>query len=393
MADLDLRIGTIVGNLVRQGVPGSWDGARQDRTTTRGTGEEKKTGTGLRARFQEQVTQPNHRRKKKKKNQHTPARHCCLHASRPMLGWGQRQVAAAVSDSFTPPSAHPPHVVASSPPPHGISPPPLASAVLVPPPPSSSSMFLHPDPVPSRPLSLHQLVAQHPRERLYTHPVEWTARHLELLRCEFAEFIPPPPTQHAHRNSTPLKRRRAKAAKSWAEGRGVSRSFAVRNLLSTSNDGELDVFSSVAPAVPPFTRDSSSMLTPRRKGSYFHYHKRRTARTQCYTFAFPAADAPTLPIAAWTEPSLNNMLRRDAVGSSRQGRRRNSPVRRMAEVKYRALIPPDGWKDPYILVLLIAVAQWQRFVLVSQGLWDRPLFQVCKMESSLWPRQRFPGSS
>lgn len=361
----------------------------------------RKQGCGPDSKYRS-PNQTNGAKKKRPTHSNTPLLPACMmQADRCLAGASARWLlAVAVSHSFNyTPSAHPPHVVASSPPPYGISPPPLppsvplTTAVLVPPPPPSSSMPLHPDPVPSRPLSLHQLVAQHPRERLYAHPVEWTARHLELLRCEFAEFIPPPPTQHAHRNSTPLKRRRAKAAKSWAEGRGVSRSFAVRNLLSTSNDGELDVFSSVAPAVPPLTRDSSSMLTPRRKASYFHYHKRRTARTQCYTFAFPAADAPTLPIAAWTEPSLNNMLRRDAVGSSRQGRRRNSPVRRMAEVKYRALIPPDGWKDPYILVLLIAVAQWQRFVLVSQGLWDRPLFQVCKMESSLWPRQRFPGSS
>ena len=91
MADLDLRIGTIVGNLARQGVPGSWDGARQDRTTTRGTGEEKKTGTGLRARFQEQVTQPNHRRKKKKKTntlQHATA--ACMQAGRCLAGASAR---------------------------------------------------------------------------------------------------------------------------------------------------------------------------------------------------------------------------------------------------------------------------------------------------------------
>ncbi len=126
------------------------------------------------------------------------------------------------------------------------------------------------------------------------------------------------------------------------------------------------------------------MLTSLRRGSHFHYHHRRAAQTQCYTFAFPTPGAAPLPIAAWTEPSYLNVLRRDAVGRAPQGRRRNSPVRRMAEAKHRALVPLDRWKDPYILALLIALAQWQRSILVEQGLWDRPVFQVRKPPSALF---------
>jgi hypothetical protein len=34
-------------------------------------------------------------------------------------------------------------------------------------------------------LSISQIISLHPRERLYTHPLVWTARHLGLLSCTF----------------------------------------------------------------------------------------------------------------------------------------------------------------------------------------------------------------
>lgn len=38
-----------------------------------------------------------------------------------------------------------------------------------------------------RPASIRDLIRQHPRERLLVQPLEWTARHLELLHCSFEE--------------------------------------------------------------------------------------------------------------------------------------------------------------------------------------------------------------
>lgn len=38
-----------------------------------------------------------------------------------------------------------------------------------------------------RPASLRDIIRQHPRERLLVQPLEWTARHLELLHCSFEE--------------------------------------------------------------------------------------------------------------------------------------------------------------------------------------------------------------
>ena len=50
-------------------------------------------------------------------------------------------------------------------------------------------------------LSISQLIRTQPRERLFVHPLMWTARHLGLLRCNFfhdkaitiAPLPPPPP--------------------------------------------------------------------------------------------------------------------------------------------------------------------------------------------------------
>ena len=51
--------------------------------------------------------------------------------------------------------------------------------------------------------SIFQLTSTYPRERLFVHPLIWTARHLDLLHCQFTDggtitIASPPPyvTQH-----------------------------------------------------------------------------------------------------------------------------------------------------------------------------------------------------
>lgn len=39
----------------------------------------------------------------------------------------------------------------------------------------------------SRSLSIPKIIRQHPSEPLFVQPLEWTDRHLELLRCSFKE--------------------------------------------------------------------------------------------------------------------------------------------------------------------------------------------------------------
>jgi len=79
-------------------------------------------------------------------------------------------------------------------------------------------------------------------------PLEWTARHLALLRCSFAEPTSSSslPTQASDDVPPMLRRKRAKTAKAWAEGCGVLRSLSTRDLLSTADYGQLCIFPSVA---------------------------------------------------------------------------------------------------------------------------------------------------
>lgn len=35
--------------------------------------------------------------------------------------------------------------------------------------------------------SIHDIIRQHPRERLLVQPLEWTQMHLDLLKCSFQE--------------------------------------------------------------------------------------------------------------------------------------------------------------------------------------------------------------
>jgi len=38
--------------------------------------------------------------------------------------------------------------------------------------------------------SIHDIIRQHPRERLLVQPLEWTQLHLELLKCSFVDETP-----------------------------------------------------------------------------------------------------------------------------------------------------------------------------------------------------------
>ena len=40
------------------------------------------------------------------------------------------------------------------------------------------------------PKSIHDIIRQHPRERLLVQPLEWTELHLELLKCSFVDETP-----------------------------------------------------------------------------------------------------------------------------------------------------------------------------------------------------------
>jgi hypothetical protein len=57
---------------------------------------------------------------------------------------------------------------------------------------------------PPEPLSLNGLLRQHCHDRLYVHPLRWTAQHLQLLNCRFFRCQPLPPpasSTQAHRES------------------------------------------------------------------------------------------------------------------------------------------------------------------------------------------------
>jgi hypothetical protein len=72
---------------------------------------------------------------------------------------------------------------------------------------TSPSTSTVPDSSPPQPLSLSQILRLHPRERLLVHPLQWTARHLELLQCSFD--APAPADGRRLRHEPPHGERRA----------------------------------------------------------------------------------------------------------------------------------------------------------------------------------------
>lgn len=105
-----------------------------------------------------------------------------------------------------------------------------------------------------------------------------------------------------------------------------------------------------------------------RGGFYFHYQQRSIDRMPtCLGFSLRTEpDACPLPLATWTEYDRIDTLRYDILGPRRTGRRRNRPGERVAVIEFKAARPADPWRDPFILALLVSVAQGQR-TLLRQG--------------------------
>jgi hypothetical protein len=57
---------------------------------------------------------------------------------------------------------------------------------------------------PPEPFSLNGLLRQHCRDRLYVHPLHWTAQHLQLLNCRFIQCQPLPPPPASSTQAHPL---------------------------------------------------------------------------------------------------------------------------------------------------------------------------------------------
>ncbi|KAK1749611.1 hypothetical protein QBC47DRAFT_418833 [Echria macrotheca] len=222
-------------------------------------------------------------------------------------------------------------------------------------------------------LSIAQLLSTHPREQLFVHPLMWTARHLELLRCGFVDGgiiktpgTSPPPADRApaddcddcdddgddggdnHDEAAKLQRYLAYLN---GEVLAAQRLAACRGTISKQN--------ALLRLVPG--------LKHRRDGIQFLFGRRAVADLPCSSFSYtPQSPSQPTPPAHLVYLDLSDMercRRSKLLGAPPPPgipRRRNLPLTRRSEKQLRRIRPGKRYEDPYIAALLIALAQDQR---------------------------------
>ncbi|KAL7791939.1 hypothetical protein V8C37DRAFT_140108 [Trichoderma ceciliae] len=204
----------------------------------------------------------------------------------------------------------------------------------------------------SRPaaLSLYGIARRYCREEILVSPLRWTGRHLELLQCSFSGPLPEPVTAAAT-SVTEADYSDERTGTPYLHDffnyyyKAPFREQGIRFLLTTDQ-------------CPLIAICSIDLYL----GTWV------TKKLLCTTFylrnSSPESTAPLRPIAAFVDRGHVEMARRDSMGGYRC-RLYNYPILRLYDKKWKKICPPDPLYDPYIVALLISLAQKKRGYLQS----------------------------
>ncbi|KAL7817010.1 hypothetical protein V8C44DRAFT_270235 [Trichoderma aethiopicum] len=203
------------------------------------------------------------------------------------------------------------------------------------------------------PLSINQLLRLHCRERLAVHPVEWTHRHLELLECSFGQPTPEPSSGCPDALLSPDKQLAEEANARF-----------VRQLASRRGRGAQDFAWREAQLGRILTSDERFSIHYR-GGIYFHFND-RACNLPCILVGEHTGQRNNIPFAACIDRFDIESQRHDRMKTYR-GARQSEATNSLRSLQLRKLTPANYYHDPYILALLIALAQGQRAALGSNN--------------------------
>ncbi|RFU33737.1 hypothetical protein B7463_g2595, partial [Scytalidium lignicola] len=185
-------------------------------------------------------------------------------------------------------------------------------------------------------LSINQLARLYCRERLIVDPLEWTDRHLTLLQCSFENPTPGP--SQISQDSTD-------ATPDGNTGAGY-----VQRLFSRTNYAWRNFL-------------MSAILTIRPECPFVAV-QRCVKKLPCVGFYLGDRNAARQrrvpPVAAFIDGSLIPELRSRRISTGGH-RRWSEPTNALYQLKKKKLTPSETLHDPYIVVLLIAIASERRY--------------------------------
>ncbi|KAL7938260.1 hypothetical protein V8C35DRAFT_291416 [Trichoderma chlorosporum] len=216
-----------------------------------------------------------------------------------------------------------------------------------PPPPSPSSWSYSENKSKLAPVaktSLYGIIRQHCREELIINPVRWTARHLELLQCSFEQLLPEPLTPakfavtqndyDAQFSGTPhLHEFFHYYYKVLCREQGI-------RLLLTSDGCPLGAYDAIY--------------------MYFDGYviKRLECVSLCLKHSLGLGYRHERPVVAFIDRGHIEMKRQESIGY--RNMYYNPPMLRLFNKRWKKTCPPVPVYDPYIVALLISVAQQKR---------------------------------
>ncbi|KAF4459373.1 hypothetical protein FALBO_13872 [Fusarium albosuccineum] len=204
----------------------------------------------------------------------------------------------------------------------------------------------------SRRPSVHDIIRKHPRENLWVQPLEWTSLHLELLNCTFEDAADPEDA----------------VERDLGEGKYVDRWARTAERLATSEMKTV--------AAKKLLAEADGPLKFLRPFGYFCFGSEHEFRLHGAIFA--QRSGKQTPMFAFMQRGMIR-IQREGVFPLPRPRRVNPPAELLQRLRLRRLEPSDPWRDPYILAVLVGMAQSQAQSLYSEkGSFDQShLFKAC----------------
>ncbi|KAJ4129035.1 hypothetical protein NW768_007564 [Fusarium equiseti] len=188
--------------------------------------------------------------------------------------------------------------------------------------------------------SIHELIVQNPW--FSVHPLEWTSRHLEPLRCKFQIIDAPPETE------TPVHREETVEE--------------VARLATSHRDKYVSFLDLMLNKSCPFKVIHY--------GLSLQYGRRRLYPVECDIFVPKTAESMKANTAI--APLVGAFLHYDRVTEAREyrfgqdaERDADDPVQRKKDRKFRLCTPKSWYQDPYLVFHMLSLAQWQSFYVES----------------------------
>ncbi|KAK5651149.1 hypothetical protein OQA88_13243 [Cercophora sp. LCS_1] len=187
------------------------------------------------------------------------------------------------------------------------------------------------------PSSIDDILRSHSRDRLYILPLQWTAQHLDLLGCLFVLDEVPKPTDEGYRDNLPAYR------------------ILANNLL------RLSITEFKTTVIQAHLRDYNiiyrkKVLPPRPPPSADDFGSRPVVKLPTNgVFSLSGTDS-VAPVMAYLDLEFVRSRRNASIKVSGSNRP-NPPIARLRRKIQRRLNPIREAEDPYIVAVLVALAQ------------------------------------